>query len=81
MRVWSLRGQLLEALVELGEALFPPGRSFPPGSGISAAHSEVFYLTADGTSHKMYVTKTRWAELLRDCHGLMVRELPSGGPR
>ena len=57
--------ELLEALVELGEALIGAGR-------VSAASSEVFYTMPDGATHRMYVTKTPWREL-RECHGLVVR--------
>ena len=62
----SSTSELLEALVELGEALVGPG--------ISAAHSQVFYTASDGSTHKLYVTKTRWAEL-RDSHSLVVRKV------
>jgi hypothetical protein len=59
--------QLLEALVELGEALIGPH--------VSAARSQVCFVAPDGATRKMYVTKTRWAEL-RDCQRLVVQKLP-----
>ena len=53
----SLKGmssvaELLEEVVELGEALIGPE--------VTAASSQVFYATARGESRRMYVTKTRW---------------------
>ena len=57
-------GQLLEALVELGEQLVGPS--------VHAAQSQVHYVGEDGKTHKMYVTRTKWAEL-RNARGLMVR--------
>ena len=59
--------ELLEALVELGEALIGPR--------VTAAESQVFYACADGQTRKFFVTKTRMADLRADCQGLMVQRL------
>lgn len=61
--------ELLEALVELGEA------TLGAAAGVSAAKSMVYFAAADGSTKKLYLTKTTWAEL-KECQGLIVQSLP-----
>lgn len=61
--------ELLEALVELGEA------TLGVAAGVSAAQSMVYYAAADGSTKKLYLTKTKWEDL-RECQGLIVQNLP-----
>ena len=48
--------ELLEAIVELGESLFH--------EDVSAAQAEVYFTSHKGVTKRMYVSKTKWDELL-----------------
>ena len=58
-------GDLLEAIVELGESLLH--------DDVSAAHAEVYFTTQKGVTKRMYVSKTKWEEILH-ARELVVRK-------
>ena len=76
-------GVISAAQSQVRAAQHPTGRPQCASSHSCTAHakcmipppppnvSQVYYVTAAGATKKMYVTKTRWADLL-DCKGLMV---------
>ena len=61
---------LLEAVVELGEALIDVN--------ISAAQTVVYYTSRAGVTRRMFVTKTKWSEL-RSARELVVRRCAECG--